>query len=134
MYSPTLLFVDDRSQLLQFRKAALESLGYSVQTATSTTGAIELLQQKPVNAVLLEYKREGMDAEAVALHIRQRFPQQAIILVSAYSDMPERILWLVDEYVMKSAPLECLAQVIDRVAGKPRSAPQGAPKRAASAA
>ena len=52
-------------------------------------------------AVLLEYKLEGMDVEAVACHIKQRFPNLPIILLSAYCEMPERILWLVDEYVMK---------------------------------
>jgi CheY-like chemotaxis protein len=63
-----------------------------------------------------------MDAEAVAFHIKQRFPQQPIILLSAYSDMPERILWLVDEYVMRSTSLDSLAQVIERVIRKPQSA------------
>ncbi|MGA2648235.1 MAG: hypothetical protein ABSF15_26390 [Candidatus Sulfotelmatobacter sp.] len=48
---------------------------------------------------VLEYKQEGMDAEAVACHIKQRFPKLPIILLSAYCEMPERILWLVDEYV-----------------------------------
>ena len=64
-------------------------------------------------AVLLEYKLEGMDAEAVACHIKQRFPNLPIILLSAYSDMPERILWLMDEYVMKSEMPERLVRIIE---------------------
>jgi hypothetical protein len=32
-------------------------------------------------AVLLEYKHEGMDVEAVACHIKQRFPNLPIILL-----------------------------------------------------
>jgi hypothetical protein len=55
-----------------------------------------------------------MDVEAVAFHIKQRFPNLPIILLSAYCDMPERILWLVDEYVMKSELPERLVPVIDR--------------------
>jgi len=43
-----------------------------------------------------------MDSEAVAFHIRHWFPQQPIILLSAYSDIPERILWWVDDYLMRS--------------------------------
>jgi hypothetical protein len=43
-----------------------------------------------------------MDMEAIAWHTKRRFPNLPIILLSAYSEMPERILWLVDEYVMKS--------------------------------
>ncbi len=65
--------------------------------------------------MLVDYKSEGMHAEAVAYLIKQRFPNEPIILLSAYSEMPERILWLVDEYVMRREPLERLARVIERV-------------------
>ena len=50
--------------------------------------------------MLLEYKQEGMGAEAVACHIKQRVPNLPVILVSAYSGMPERILWLADDCIM----------------------------------
>jgi CheY-like chemotaxis protein len=55
-----------------------------------------------------------MDAEAVAWHIKQRFPDLPIILLSAYSELPERILWLVDEYVLKSELPERLVPIIER--------------------
>jgi CheY-like chemotaxis protein len=133
MLSPVLLVVDDLPQVTQIRKATLERLGYVVRTASNSYAAIAALRQEAVSAVLLDYKGEGMDAEAVALHIKQRFPQQAIILLSAYSDMPARILWLVDEYVMRSTPLEGLAQVIERVAQKSRSTAASGPKRMVAA-
>jgi CheY-like chemotaxis protein len=72
------------------------------------------LEETPVAAVLLEYKHEGMDVEAVACHIKQRFPNLPIILLSAYCEMPERILWLVDEYVVKSELPERLVPIIQR--------------------
>jgi CheY-like chemotaxis protein len=102
MDSLTLLCIDDRSQMLELRKATLESQGYCIKVASSGHAAMKTLAETSVAAVLLEYKQEGMDAEAVACHIKQRFPALPIILLSAYSDMPERILWLVDDYVMKS--------------------------------
>lgn len=115
MRSPVLLVVDDRPQLLQVRKSNLEPFGFSVVTATTVSAAIAVLGNIAIDAVLMEYKSEGMDSEAVAFHIRHRFPQQPIILISAYSDIPERVLWLVDEYVMRSEPIEQLVQVIERV-------------------
>jgi DNA-binding NtrC family response regulator len=75
---------------------------------------MKLLEDAPVTAVLLEYKQEGLDAEAVAWYIKQRFPDLPIILLSAYSEMPERILWLVDEYVMKSELPDRLVPIIER--------------------
>ena len=57
---------------------------------------MKMLDETSLAAVLLEYKEEGMDVEAAACRIKQRFPNVQIILISAYSEMPERVLWLVD--------------------------------------
>jgi DNA-binding NtrC family response regulator len=85
---------------------------------------LKILEETSVAAVLLEYKLEGIDAEAVAYHIKQRFPHLPIILLSAHSDMPERILWLVDEYVMKSEMPERLVPIIERATQPHRLAPR----------
>ena len=130
MSSPPLravLLVDDRVPLLQHRKAVLESLGYFVITATTVPMALAKLGQCTTDAVLLEYKSEGLDAEATAFLIKQRFPSLPIVLLSAYSCMPERILWLVDEYVMKSEPLEGLAHVFERVIRSSKAVTNGKP-------
>jgi CheY-like chemotaxis protein len=114
MDAPTLLCIDDRPQLLDLRKAALEAQGYCVKIASSGCTAMKMLEDTSVAAVLLEYKTEGIDAEAVACHIKQRFPSIPIILLSAYACTPERVLWLVDEYVMKSELSERLMPTIRR--------------------
>ena len=125
---PPVLCIDDRPQVLELRKATLESHGYCVKLASSGYTAMKMLEETPVAAVLLEYKMEGMDAEAVACHIKQRFPRLPIILLSAYSEMPERILWLVDEYVMKSDMPE-LVRIIERAMRPPRLAPRSHERR-----
>jgi two-component system response regulator QseB len=115
MNSPAVLCVHDLPEQLELRKAVLESRGYSVKTASSSYIVMKMLEDTSFDAVLLEYKLEGMDAEAVACHIKQRFPDLPIILLSAFSEMPERILWLVDEYVMKSDLQDGLVRTIERV-------------------
>jgi hypothetical protein len=52
----------------------------------------DLNGETPVAAVLLAYKQEDMDAEAVACHIEQRFPNLPIIPLSAYCEMREQVL------------------------------------------
>jgi len=111
---PTVLCIDDRPQVLELRKATLESHGYCANIASNGHTALKMLEETTVAVVLLEYKLEGMDAEAVACHIKQRFPNLPIILLSAYVDMSERILCLVDEYLMKSDLPERLVWVIER--------------------
>ncbi len=125
MDSPTVLCIDDRQPVLQLRKATLEAHGYRVKIASSSYAAIKMLQESPVAAVLLEYKLEGMDAEAVACHIKQKFPSLPIVLLSAYSDMPERILWLVDEFVMKSELPDRLVGIMERATQPDRGTRRG---------
>lgn len=115
MYSPTVLYVDDSPQLLKLRKTALESEGYSVKIAASSFSAMRILHETPIDAVLLEYKLEGLDAEAIARHIKDTFPNLPIILLSAFFEMPERILWLVDEFVLKSELPQGLISTIKRL-------------------
>jgi CheY-like chemotaxis protein len=112
---PLVLCIDDRPQMLELPKATLESHGYCVKIAANGYAAIKTLEETSVTAVLLEYKQEGLDAEAIACHIKRRLPTLPIILLSAYSEMPERILWLVDEYVMKSELTEQLVPMLERV-------------------
>jgi len=129
MDSPIVLCFDDRPHVLELRKAALTAHDFSVATAMSGYTAMGILEGGAVDAVLLEYKHEGMDAEAVAYQIKQQFPTLPIILLSPYSDMPERILWLVDEYVMKSEPPEGLVRAVERVT-RPTNTDQGHRRRA----
>ena len=121
MCSSIVLCVDDRPEQLKLRKAALEARSFRVETATNAYAAIKLLEEASVAVVLLEYKEEGMDAEALAYQVRHRFPDVPIILLSAYAEMPEGILWLVDEYVMKSDLPDGLVRVIERVTRRTNS-------------
>jgi len=124
MDSPTVLCSTTVYQCWNSAKRLLKSHNYCVKTASSGYTAIKILEETPVDAVLLEYKLDGMDAEAVACHIKQRFPTLPIVLLSAYSEMPERILWLVDEYVMKSELPERLVPIIERATHPHRLPPR----------
>ena len=137
MSSCTLLCIDDQSHLLEHRKAMLESHGFGVRIGSSTYAAMKILEETTVDAVLVEYKKEGIDAEAIAYHIKQRFPHLPIVLLSAYSDMPQRILWLVDEFVMTSELerlIHIIRQTIVRLAGKKRMVSCQVPRNLARAA
>ena len=112
MLPPIILCIDDRPQMLNLRKKSLELLGYHVETATNAASAMKAAATLAVAVVMLDYKLE--DAQAVAYQLKQRFPSLPIVLLSAYSEMPETLLWLVDEYVKKSEPVERIAGVINK--------------------
>lgn len=106
-------------QPLQSRKTGLEMLGYSVCTALNASSAVAALEQSDLAVVLLDYDSMSLDAEQVALNIRDRFPKQPIILLSAHSQTPRRLLWLVDEYVMTSEPIERASEMIEKFRREP---------------
>lgn len=70
-----------------------------------------------------------MDAEAIVCHIKRRFPNPPIILLSASSETPEQILWLVDEYVMKSEIPESLISILEWVWRLAPGSDEGAHRR-----
>ena len=88
MGSPLVLCIDDLPQVWDLRRPTLESQGCWVEVASSGQAAMKMLEEVSVAAVLLEYKLEGMDSEAVACQIKQRFPNLPIVMFSAYSRCP----------------------------------------------
>jgi len=114
---PGLLFVDGGLSELELRRSSLNAHGYSVLTANTLHSALQVLQNEPVAVVLVEYKGDGMDGETVVLSVKQQFPTMPVVLLSAYSDLPGWLLWLVDDYVMGGEPLEVLLGVVGRLAG-----------------
>jgi len=52
---PTVLCIDDLPQVLELRKAALESHDYCVKTASSGYAAMKILEKTSVAAVLLRF-------------------------------------------------------------------------------
>ena len=113
MSSPVVLYIDDQPEIVESRRTIIESLGYTVVSAPNALAAMQILYAAPVAAVLVEYKREGAAVEDVALHLPKAFPNMPIILVSAYPEVPDSILWLVDDYLLDSQ-LDLLPESIAR--------------------
>ena len=70
----TILCIDDHLAGLETRKRVLESRGFNILTASSGQAGLAMLDMSSVDAVLLDYKMEGMDGEAVATEIRRTKP------------------------------------------------------------
>jgi len=113
--SAVVLCIDDQLPALELRKTELESFGFSVAIAHSVLEGMRLLDELPVVAVVLEYKFEGIDTQAVAFHIRHKRPKLPIVVVSAYLDVGEHTREWADVFVQKSTPLRELADTIRRL-------------------
>ncbi len=110
----SILCVDDNEQGLFVRRLLLERRGYKVLTATSGKRGLTLLEQNPIDAVILDYRMQGMDGAAAATMIRRKLPQMPIVLLSGYTaELPERVTRIVDCVIPKGQPISSLAGVLD---------------------
>jgi CheY-like chemotaxis protein len=95
------LCVDDETVGLLVRKALLEKAGYRVLTAPDGPTGLQIFDQHPVEAVILDYSMPGMHGGEVALRMRETKPEVPILLLSAYTSLPSEVLERVDYYMTK---------------------------------
>lgn len=88
-----ILLVDDDLDYLQANHRLLEREGYNVVTAESGPKALEILQNQPVDLLLLDYFMPGMTGEEVVKELRLFNPYVQVVLQTGYaSEKPPREL------------------------------------------
>ena len=123
---PLILCIDDEALGLQIRKAVLEREGYRVLTALDGSSGLNLFAGEPVEGVILDYFMPGMDGGQVAVAMRRQRPEVPILLLSAYVNLPQDVVTIVDFTVLKGeGPTELLSKV--RRMLQPREGPGPAP-------
>jgi CheY-like chemotaxis protein len=95
---------------LQVRKILLERAGYRVMTASDGFAGLEIFQNEPVEAVVLDYSMPGMHGGEVATKMRETKPEVPILLLSAYIGLPVEVTSLVDLYMTKGEGAPVLLQ------------------------
>jgi DNA-binding response OmpR family regulator len=82
-----LLIVDDEGAVLEVLTEYFASQGYTVETATSGTEALEAVRRAPPDLVLLDIRMPGMDGIEVLRQLREMEPRLAVIMVTANEDV-----------------------------------------------
>lgn len=110
--SPLILCIDDEALGLEIRKAVLEREGYRVLTALDGSSGLTLFSDEPVQGVILDYFMPGMDGGQVAVAMRRQRPEVPILLLSAYVNLPQEVVTMVDFTVLKGeGPSELLVKL-----------------------
>ena len=83
-----ILVVDDDTQVREHVSALLESLGYTVETATSGSDALNVLEQSAQPDLLLTdiMMPGGMNGKKLADVVCSRFPDLRVVYMSGYAD------------------------------------------------
>jgi CheY-like chemotaxis protein len=109
-----LLCIDDQAAYLPVRKAFLESHGYQVLIASSGRNGLEILRQRPIDGVILDYRMPDMDGGEVALEIRRTRPDLPIIMLSGFpQEIPPPVRAFVDVLVQKGRNLSLLLAALE---------------------
>ena len=112
----TILCIDDEPSGLLVRSRVLEINGYTVLSAQSGREGLELFRSHPVDVVVLDYYMPELSGEVIASEMRRMKPQVPIILLSAFVEVPETTLKLVDRVVLKAQHPDVLLKEVGLLA------------------
>jgi DNA-binding response OmpR family regulator len=89
--SAHVLVVDDEPHLCNALRRILEKGGYQVTTTTDGQTALELVQEKPPDVVLLDLMMPGLDGREVCRRIRESGTQTRIVYFTAKADASDPV-------------------------------------------
>jgi len=108
-----LLLVDDDHNQLTMRKAILERSGYAVLTAGNAHRGMQLFESEAPDAVVLDYEMPSVNGGVLAERIRGVNRLIPIVMLSACSSVPRRVLKAVNTFIRKPTPPSCLIDAIE---------------------
>lgn len=114
MEKETVLIVDDEKEIGDLLEIYLRNEGYQILRASDGVQALELLDQRDVDLIILDIMMPRMDGIQACMKIREA-KNMPIIMLSAKSQDMDKIMGLTtgaDDYVTKPFnPLELVARV-----------------------
>ena len=111
----TVLCIDDEEPGLLVRRAMLEAAGYRVLTGLSGSQGIEIFRSEPIDCVILDYWMAGKNGLAVARELKRINRSVPIIMLSAYTYLPDETIGLVDLWVQKGGDSQQLLDNVEKL-------------------
>jgi DNA-binding NtrC family response regulator len=87
----SILIVDDEEVLQDVLTVLLRKEGHNTISAYSGEEGIEILDKEEIDLVLLDLMLPGMNGMQVLKEIRQRWPDQVVVVITAYSSIESAI-------------------------------------------
>ena len=84
---PRVLLVDDEVDFLTSLSQRLELRGLPTLSASNGPEALEILDRKPVDVVVLDVRMPGMDGIEALRHIKERHPRVEVVMLTGHADL-----------------------------------------------
>ena len=111
----TILIVDDEPDVREVLEDYFITHGYIALSAEGAGAARDLAARHAIDLALVDIRMPGEDGLSLARHLRERYPETAIVMLTSASTVTDRIVGLemgADDYVPKPFdPRELLARV-----------------------
>jgi response regulator RpfG family c-di-GMP phosphodiesterase len=111
------LVVDDEPRLRRVLVQLLESDGFEVREAGTGVEALQVMETHPAPLVISDLRMPQMDGQNLLRHLTQRWPDTAVIMVSAVADVDMAVKCLhlgALDYVSKPFNLEEVRARVDQ--------------------
>jgi two-component system response regulator AtoC len=89
---PLILIVDDEEHIRKIMSIMLGKKGYACQAAASGEEALGILAKESFDAVLTDLNMPGLDGLGLLAKIKEKDPDQVVIVVTAFATMETAIL------------------------------------------
>nr|MBN2276458.1 response regulator [candidate division Zixibacteria bacterium] len=119
------LLVDDEIELFESLKNTLERRKMRVVTADSGDKALRILDEIPIDVVVLDVRMPGMDGLEVLKRIKKEMPAIEVILLSGHPSVDDAVNGIkmgASEYLMKPTDVQALITAINKVFNRRREA------------
>lgn len=113
-----ILVVDDEEALRTVLSSELAGVGYDIETASDGDEAINLVQGKKFDLVLLDIKMPKVDGFEVLKFIKKSYPSIRVIMLTGFADLKNAIESKkhgAEDFVSKPYDLVDLLTTIERV-------------------
>jgi CheY-like chemotaxis protein len=110
------LVVDDEPMVLESVRMTLSFYGYSVETATSGTQALEKLGGASFSLLITDRKMPGMSGEQLALLVKEQYPTLPVVLLTGYP--PEQKPEGIDVVLLKPFSTADLKMTVAKLLGQ----------------
>jgi two-component system, NtrC family, response regulator AlgB len=113
-----ILIVDDEKNIRNHLATYVAGLGHSAETAADAVAALAALQQRAADIVFTDVRMAGMDGLALLRELRQRRPETAVVLMTAYATVPQAVEAMragAYDYLVKPFSLEQVGLLLNRV-------------------
>jgi len=112
-----ILVADDEPVMGNLLLRVLESEGYNVALASSSTGVMERLEKERFDILLADAKLPGLSGIELLRTVKGEYPDMAIIMMIAYSEghkVKETLMNGADEYVTKPFKNHEISLILER--------------------